>query len=123
MMKLFDVLTEDNFYLFASHHYDSPHCLSIEEFEEDLARFKYIKRLLRKYKNSGEIQAQLVLNHIIILYNVFSIPAANRMCFFKLEPELWPALKTFLVYLDFLPENERVEIPVDQKIVAVLRQL
>jgi len=122
-MKLFDELTEDNFTLFAAKHYNNPQCLDIAEFEDDLARFKYVKRLLRRYQQSGDLQERLILNHLIIIYNVFGIPAANRMCFYRIEEELWPALKTFLVYLNYLPENERVEIPLDQNIVSTLRKI
>jgi hypothetical protein len=122
-MKLFDELTENNFTIFAAKHYDNPQCLDIAEFEDDLARFKYVKRLLRRYQQSGDLQERLILNHLIIISNVFGITAANRMLFFKIEEELWPALKTFLVYLNYLPENEKVEIPLDQNIVKVLRSI
>lgn len=122
-MKLFDELTEENFELFAAKHYNNPQCVDIEEFHEDLARFKYLKRLLRKYIQSGELQERLVLNHLIIIYNVFGIEAANRMVFHRIEDELWPALKTFLIYLNYLPENEKVEIPIDMKIANILRKI
>jgi hypothetical protein len=115
MMRVFDELNEENFVPYASHSYNNPQCLDINEFYDDLARFKYIKRLLRKYKQSGEIQERLVLNHLIILYNVFGIEPANKM--------LWSPLKTFLVYLNYLPEHEKVEIPIDFKIATVLRQI
>ena len=123
MMRVFDSLTEDNFTLYAAKNYNNPQCLDVEEFNDDLARFKYIKRLLRKYRQTGEIQERLVLNHLIILYNVFGIEAANRMVFYKLEEELWPAIKTFLVFLNYLPENERVEVPVDLTIANILRKI
>lgn len=122
-MKLFDELTEENFELFAAKHYNNPQCVEIEEFHEDLARFKYLKRLLRKYIQTGEIQERLVLNHLIIIYNVFGIEAANRMSFYRIEEELWPALKTFLIYLNYLPEKQRVEIPLDPNIVKILRSI
>lgn len=122
-MKLFDELNEDNFILFASKNYNNPQCLDIEEFEDDLARFKYVKRLLRRYNQNGELQERLILNHLIVIGNVFGIPAANKMLFYKIEKELWPALKTFLIFLNYLPENEKVEIPLDQNIVKVLRTI
>lgn len=122
-MKLFDTLNEDNFELFAARFYTNPQCLDITEFHDDLARFKYIKRLLRRYTQAGELQERLILNHLIILYNVFPIDAANRMMFFRMEPDLWSALKTFLVYLNYLPETDKVEIPLDQKIVIALRSI
>jgi hypothetical protein len=122
-MKLFDELTEENFELFAAKHYNNPQCIDISEFHEDLARYKYVKRLLRKYHQTGEIQERLVLNHLIVIYNMFGIQAANRMSFYRIEEELWPALKTFLVFLNFLPEDEKVEIPIDLKITDILRKI
>jgi hypothetical protein len=123
MMKVFEELNEENFLIFAAKHYNNPQCMDIEEFHDDLARFKYIKRLLRKYASTGIIQERLVLNHIIVLYNVFGILPANKMIWFKIEPELWPALKTFLVYLNYLPEQEKVEIPLDNYVSTVLRKI
>ena len=123
MMKLFDELNEENFILFASKHYNNPRCLDVEEFYEDLARIKYLKRLLRRYQQTGIVQERLILNHIIVIYNVFGISAANKMLFYKIEPEHWPALKTFLVYLNYLPESEHIETPLDQKIVTKLRDI
>ena len=122
-MKLFDELTEDNYMLFAAKHYNNPQCLDIAEFQDDLARFRYIKRLLRRYTQTGELQERLILNHLIIIYNVFGIEAANRMSFYRIEQELWPALKTFLIYLNYLPTTERVEIPLDMKIATILRHI
>lgn len=122
-MRLFDDLTEENFILYAAKNYSNPQCLDVEEFYDDLARFKYIKRLLRKYQQSGLIQERLILNHLIILYNVFGIEASNRMVFYKIEKELWPSLKPFLVFLNYLPENEKVEIPLDEYITQILRSI
>lgn len=122
-MKLFEVLDDENFELFAAKHYNNPQCVDIEEFNEDLARFKYLKRLLRRYLQTGDLQERLILNHLIIIYNVFGIEAANRMAFYRLEEELWPALKTFLIYLSYLPEDDRVEVPIDQNIAQVLRKI
>lgn len=122
-MRLFDELSEENFIIFASKNYNNPQCLDIDEFYDDLLRFKYIKRLLRKYQQSGIVQERLLLNHIIVLYNVFGIEAANRMIFYKTEKEMWPVLKTFLVYLNYLPEQEKVEIPIDEYVVSILRKI
>lgn len=122
-MQLFDELNEDNFVLFASRNYINPQCMSVEEFYHDLHRFKYLKRLFRRYIKNDDLQERLILNHIVVIYNVFGIEAANRMMFYRMEPEYWSAVKTFLVYLNFLPENELVETPLDQKIVERLRSL
>lgn len=122
-MQLFDDLTEDNFVLFASRYYNNPQCTSIEEFYDDLQRFKYIKKLLKRYEKNGDLQERLILNHLVIIYNVFGIQAANKMMFYKLDPQHWPAIKTFLIYLSLLKEHELVEIPLDEHIIAVLRKL
>jgi len=123
MMKLFDTLTSRNFELFASQHYNNPECCDIEEFREDLTRFKYLKRLLRRYEQYGDLQERLILNHIIVLYNVFGIDAANRMMWFKVEPEHYSAIKTFLIFLNYLHEDSKVEIPLDQNVINKLRKL
>ena len=116
-------INERNFQDFAVRHYDNPRCLSVDEFYEDLARFKYVKRLLNKYVRNGDLQERLVLNHIISIYNVFDVNAANQMLFFKCSPTTWPALKTFLVFLNYLPEDFKIEVPVDEHIINVLRSL
>ena len=122
-MRLFDELNEENFILFASRNYNNPQCTSIEEFNDDLLRFKYLKRLFRRYINDGDLQERLILNHIIILYNVFGIKAANKMMFYKMDDEYWPIIKTFLVYLSYIKENDLIDIPLDKGIIDVLRKL
>lgn len=121
-MKLFEELNEETFALFASKYYKNTQCTSIDEFYDDINRIKYIKRLLRKYKQTGSIQERLLLNHFIIFFNVFDIEAARKMIWFKIEEDLWPQVKTFLVYLNYLPEEEKVEVPLDSKIVDLLRK-
>ena len=123
MMKIFDTLNRRNFELFASQNYNNPECLDIEEFKEDLARFKYLKRLLRRYELAEDLQIRLILNHIIVLYNVFGIESANKMLWYKIEPEHWTYIKPFLVFLNYLPVDEKVEIPLDPLIVDLLRKL
>jgi len=123
MMKIFDTLNKRNFELFAAQNYNNPECLDIEEFKEDLARFKYLKRLLRRYEIADDLQIRLILNHIIVLYNVFGIEAANRMLWYKIEPEHWTYIKPFLVFLNYLPVDEKVEVPLDPLIVDLLRKL
>lgn len=122
-MKLFDELNRDNFELYAARHYDNPSCIDAEDFYEDIARFKYIIRLLRKYRDSGILQERLILNHVICLYNVFETSAATRMMFYRIEPELWPQIKTFLIYLNYLPENKYRDIGIDVKIAKRLQDL
>ena len=122
-MKLFDELTRDNFELYAARYYDNPSCINADDFYEDIARFKYIIRLLRKYRESGVLQERLILNHVICLYNVFETSAANRMMFYRVEPVLWPQIKTFLVYLNYIPENKYQDIGIDIKIAKRLQDL
>lgn len=122
-MKVLEELNENNFLLFAAKNYENPRCLDIKEFHEDLLRFKYIKRLLKKYHHSKILKERLLLNHLIVLYNVFGIEAANQMIFYKMERELWPILKPFLIYLNYLPEKDKVEIPMDQTVISILRKI
>lgn len=122
-MSLFDELNDENFVLFASKHYNNPQCTSIEEFYEDLFRFKHLKKLFKRYYIHDDLRERLILNHLIVIYNVFGIKAANKMIFFKFEKEYWSSLKTFLVFLNYLEESEKVEIPLDTNIIRVLRDL
>ncbi len=123
MMKIFDELTAKNFKLFASQHYNNPECVDVEEFKQDLNRFKYLKRLLKRYELTGELQERLILNHLIVLYNVFGIKACNKMMWYKINEEHWHYIKPFLVFLHYLPEDEKNEVALDPYIVEVLRKL
>ena len=123
MMKVFDELTNKNFEFFAMQHYDNPECTDIEEFKEDLARFKYLKRLFRRYEVHNDLQERLILNHLIVIYNVFGIEAANRMIWFKIDEEHYHYLKPFLIFLNYLDISEKVEIKMDQNIINVLRNV
>lgn len=122
-------LTEDNFILYAAHHYENPHCFDMEEFYDDLKRFKYIKRHLIKYKETGDIKERLVLNHIIVLYNVFG-SATTEMLFLKLK-DFYPQVKPFLVLLNRMPDFININdtkilsssIPLDSNIVNILRKI
>lgn len=100
---IFDELNEDNFLLFAIKNYENPQAVTKEDFDKDLNHFKYIKRLLKRYKNTGELKTHLLLNHFIILYNIFG-DAATPMLFFKIEEDLWSVMKTFVLFLNKLPE-------------------
>jgi hypothetical protein len=97
------ILNDDNFLLYAMNHYDNPQCHSIDEFEDDVKRFLYVKKLFSRYRNSDELRERLILNHIIVLYNVFGDHVTN-MLFFKIEQDLWSSLKSFIIFLDRLPE-------------------
>ena len=106
---LFDHLNEDNFLLFAIKNYENPQAVTKEDFDKDLNHFKYIKRLLKRYKNTGVLKTHLLLNHFIILYNIFG-EAATPMLFFKIEEELWSSMKTFVMFLGKLPEYPKCYI-------------
>jgi hypothetical protein len=120
-------LNDSNFIMYAMKHYENPTCSGIDEFYEDLNRIKYIKRLFRKYEKSQILRERLILNHLIILGNVFGPVVCSRILFFKTESELHSYLKTFLVYLNYLPKQiEEIEldpIPLDTKIINKLRSL
>lgn len=123
-----DYLDDNNFVLFAAKHYDNPQCYDTEEFYDDLKRFKYLKRLFGKYEETGELRERLILNHLIILYNVFG-DIATKMLFYKLEG-YYSYLIPFLVLLHRLPDRVNVgkviytsDIPMDNRIVEVLRKI
>lgn len=128
---MFD-LNDDNFLIYSAKHYDRPHILQ-SEFEDDLSRIKYIKRLLRKYRQTGECKERLILNHIIILSNVFGVDATVNMLFYKVDKEDYPALKTFLLFLNYLPHHLTVtfnkyyiiqeDITVDISVAKRLREI
>lgn len=99
---MFDDLNDENFLMFAMKAYESPTCI-LSEFEEDLKRIKYIKRLIKRYKTTGELKDRLILNHLIILSNVFGTKNSVRMLFYKIEEEDYDILKTFLLFLDYMP--------------------
>jgi hypothetical protein len=124
------MLSEKNFLLYAAKYYENPQCFSIDEFNEDLKRFQYIKRLFNKYRdNKNNLKERLILNHIIILYNVFHPPACTRMLFFKLDG-YYELLKPFLIYTNYMPTTfynaqgqiiQSDTIPMDQNIIDKLR--
>lgn len=125
-------LDDTNFLLYAAKHYDNPQCFDTLEFYEDLSRFKYLKRLFNRYEDTGDLKERLILNHLIILYNLFG-SATTRMLFFKLQG-YHHFLKPFVVMLGFMPdmiigidfENKTLynsDIPMDQHIVDILRKI
>ena len=105
----FDELNKDNFLFFAIRNYENPTASTQEEFEEDLKRFKYVKRWLKKYHDSGEINSHLLLNHIIIIFNCWN-EAAIPMLFHKIDGDYWTYLKSFLVYLNRIPEYPQTSL-------------
>ena len=123
MMDIFEELNEENFTLFAIRHYDNPQCTSTEEFYEDIRRFRYLKRLLKRYDRTGELRERLILNHVIILSNVFGVSNAIRMLQYKIDGDYWPVLKTCLLYLDYINEEWETEIPLDSKTIERMRKL
>jgi len=125
-------LNESTFTMYAMKYYDNPTCKGIEEFNDDLKRFRYLKRLFRKFKGGKDLKERLILNHLIIIYNLFGSEAASRMLFYKIERRFWPQLKTFLVFLNFMPEKiidrdgniiNESEIGIDPVITETLRKI
>ena len=120
---MFKEITKDNWLLYAQHSYDKPILNSEQEFYGDLKRFKYLKRLFRKYKVTGNLKLRLVLNHIIVLNNVFGVETACTLLLFKIDKPYWPALKPFLNYLDYLYPHELDGVKEDMKITKGLKEL
>lgn len=115
-------VNDENFLEFAIRNYDNPSCNGISDLEEDLKRFKYLKRLFRRYEVSGVLNERLILNHLIVLYNVFG-NAATQMLFHKIEQRYWSELKTFLVFLNRITDRSLVQITLDKNVVEKLRGL
>jgi len=129
---IFDDLNDENFLMYAMKEYDDIQCTDIEEFYDDLKKIKYIKRLFNIYKNNGQLKERLILNHLIVFYNVFPIQAGTRILFYKIEKAFWPMLKTFLIFLDRMPETvesirgetlRSTDIQLDDGIVTRLRTI
>ena len=108
--------------MFAIKHYENPHCVTREDFDEDLKRFKYLKRLLKRYLRGGQFRTHLVINHLIILYNVFG-DATTPLLFYKLEKEYWSILKTILIYLNKYPVGMLPALEVDYDINQELAKI
>lgn len=121
----FDELNESNYLLFAIKFYNNPQAVTRDDFESDLKRIRYIKRLLKRYKNTGELKVHLILNHLIILFNVFD-DATVPLLFYHLEEDLWSPIKSFLVFLNRVPEYPRTkinEIVVDENCLKQLQSI
>ncbi|MBC8442597.1 MAG: hypothetical protein H8D80_00240 [Proteobacteria bacterium] len=122
-----DKLNDNTFMMFAMKHYDNPQCMGMEEFQEDLNRIKYIKRLFRKYKKNGILRERLIINHIIIFYNVFGVEAGTRILFYKIEEDMHSLLKTFLIFLNYapetIPETDLVSVALNTDVINRLREV
>ena len=118
----FKVLTHETIDIFALRQYDNRGA-SKEEFEDDLKRFKYLKRLFRKYDTSKEFKSRLIINHVIILSNVFGVDAATTLLFFKIDKQHWSILKTILIFLNYMPEDEMIDLETDQNVMEELKRI
>ena len=120
---MYEKITPENVLMFAIRNYTNPHCEGEKEFEDDLKRFKYIKRLLRKYYDTGILKERLLLNHIIVLNNVFGADACATLLLYKIQEEYWPALKSFLLFLNILRDSELEHIVKDNNVEKILKEL
>jgi hypothetical protein len=117
--------------MYAIKSYDNPSCSGLKEFDNDLKRLRYVKRLLGRYKVTGDVKERLIINHLVVLYNVFGVEAATNMLFFKIQEKFWPQLKPFLVFLNYMPAHVRYkgkliangDIALDLGIVEILRKI
>ena len=128
---LFDNLNSDNIMIYAVKAYDKPNCI-MSEFKDDMKRFNYLKRLFKRYRSLGEIRERLVINHLVVLCNVFTPEIATRLLFYKLAKEDYSPLKTYLTFLNVMPEKVRgikgkdiisSDIPLDDALIKVLREI
>ena len=120
---MYEKITNENVMMFAIRHYNNPQCEGEKEFQDDLKRFKYIKRLLRKYDETGVLKERLLLNHFIVLKNVFGVDACATLLLFKIQREYWNVMKSFLIYLNILKEDELQDVKEDKKVRKVLEEL
>ena len=116
-------VTEENYLIVAAKHYQNPQCTSTEEFYDDLNRIKYIKRLINRYFDTQEISERLIINHIIVFYNVFGIEIATKLLAVKLEHKYWTVIKCFLVKLNYLTSSDLAGIHMDKKVIEALRKI
>ena len=122
---IFNELNDGNFLLFAIRNYENPQAVTKEDFDKDLNHFKYIKRLLKRYKNTGQLKTHLLINHFIVLYNIFG-DATTPMLFYKIEDDLWDVMKTFIIFLNRMPDHPKTrfhDIPVDVDCLAELHKV
>ena len=120
---IFNELTEKNVLLYAAKHYYKPQFSDVEEFYEDLKRFKYVKRLVNRYLDQGELIERLILNHMIIIFNSFGNEAALNILDLKLDDKHWPVIKPFLIYLNYITMEQKTGIAMDKTVVDRLRKI
>ena len=120
---MFKEITKDNWLLYAQQNYDNPTFTKEQEFLDDLKRFKYLKRLFRRYTLTGEIKVRLIVNHIVVLQNVFGVEAACVLLLYKIDEQYWSILKTVLEHLDYLYPHELNEVEIDENIKKLLEEL
>ncbi len=122
-MTLFNELNEKNFLIYVAKHYYNPKCIDVDEFHEDLNRFKYIKRLINKYIESGRCSERLILNHLVVVFNSFGPEATLKILEYKMTSAHWPVLKPFLLFLNYIGPNQYLGIEMDKEIVERLRAI
>ena len=122
-MLVINELTEENLFLYAAKHYDNPTFSDVEDFYEDLKRFKYIKRLVNRYLDHNDLADRLILNHLIVVFNSFGIEAGLNILKLKLDERHWPVVKPFLIFLNYIDNNELVEIKMDKMVIERLRKI
>ena len=120
---MFKEITKDNWLLYAQHHYDNPTLQKEQEFYDDIKRFKYLKRLFRRYKLTGEIKVRLIVNHVIVLQNVFGVEAACVLLLYKIDEQYWTILNTVLKHLDYLYPHELKDVEIDENILKLLKEM
>lgn len=123
------ILSDEDFFNYARKHYDNPTCRTIEEFTEDINRFKYLRKVLQRYVDGNDVDPRLIINHVMVLYNVFDRDACTKMLFFKVEKSHFPIIKTILTFLNHMPDAipelgiSNVDLPLDEKMVKYLRSI
>lgn len=122
-MLIFNELTESNLFLYAAKHYNNPTFSDVDEFYEDLKRFKYIKRLVNRYIEHEDLAERLILNHLIVVFNVFGVDATLNILNLKLEEKHWPVIKPFLIFLKYIRNDQYTEIEMDKFVVDKLREI
>ena len=120
---MYETINSSNVVMYAIRHYNNPQCEGEKEFEDDLKRFKYIKRLLRKYHDTGILKERLLLNHLIVLHNVFRTTACVTLLLYKIQKEYWSVLKSFLIFLNSITEEELSDIEENKDVLDILRKV